>query len=113
MNGFELDPGSLRRGDQDLQAVIQQTAGDLDRFDAELASHGEPWGRDDLGSMIGEVYRGAYAMAMNCLNSNLDTMDGYAERLSINADAYEGTDEQVASRLDAIRQAGGSVDIPR
>ncbi|MCY1144063.1 hypothetical protein OWR29_39220 [Actinoplanes sp. Pm04-4] len=55
MNGFEPDLNGLRRGDSDLQAMLQQTADQMQRFDAQLAAAGEPWGRDDLGSMISEI----------------------------------------------------------
>jgi hypothetical protein len=99
MTTIDVDPESLRRADLAVTNAVADADSMLGAFEAELAGFGEPWGADDLGSLIGEVYTGAYAMAMNCYNSNLDTMDGYATRLTTAATQLELTDEQAAQQV--------------
>ncbi|GIH09372.1 hypothetical protein Rhe02_74390 [Rhizocola hellebori] len=109
---IDVDPASLRRVDQDLGDLLQRAITDLQNFDAELTAQGEPWGDDDIGSVIGEVYKGVYAMAMNCFNTNLDAIDDLGERLSITADGYEVTDEQAAEDMQQVQQIASSINLP-
>ncbi|GAB7048367.1 hypothetical protein [Catenuloplanes indicus] len=57
--------------------------------------------------LIGEIYQGAYAMAFNCLYSNLDTMGDYSYQLSVAYDAYDAVEEEIARRLARIGSALG------
>jgi hypothetical protein len=83
--------------------MLQWAIADMEGFDAELASMGQPWGSDDLGMMIGEVYQAAYAMMMNCLRSNLGTIDGYTERLVHTADSYDAVDTSASADLQNVQ----------
>jgi hypothetical protein len=109
---FEVDPAVLRQADERIGAAIADAEATLAQFEAAVAAFGEPWGADDLGSLIGEIYLAAYAMAMNCYNSNLDTMDGYATRLAVAADRYEESDIQSADRVHRAGAGSESPDIP-
>ncbi|GAB7040382.1 MULTISPECIES: WXG100 family type VII secretion target [Catenuloplanes] len=102
MSGFEVDPESLRATDDRIGAVFQAALADFGRLEAETAAEDAPWGGDDLGMLIGEVYQGAYAMAFNCLYSNLDTMGDYSYQLAVVADAYDAVEEQIAQQLGQI-----------
>jgi hypothetical protein len=102
---IEVDPVSLREADARVGGAIVDADSVLGQFEAEIGSFGEPWGSDDLGSLIGEIYSAAYAMAMNCFNSNLDTMDAYATRLGVAADAYVVTDEESAEQTATVQQS--------
>jgi hypothetical protein len=98
----DVRPESLRRAAQELLGMAEDTDGTLQRFQGEIEALGQPWGNDDLGSMIGAVYQGALAMVMNCFVSNLDTVDGYSQRLDVAAGDYEATDVESATRLDGV-----------
>lgn len=95
---LEVDPQSLRDADRQVADAVIEADNMLGRLESELASFGQPWGADDIGSLIGEIYTAAYAMAMNSFNSNLDTMDGYATRLSTAAESLERADQDSAER---------------
>jgi hypothetical protein len=110
VKGFEVDPADLRRVDQSLGDVMQSALTDFERFEAQLAGSDATWGSDDLGMIIGEIYKGAYAMAMNCLYSNLDTLGAYSERLSVAADNYDAAEESISQRL---QQIASDLDVPR
>lgn len=100
---------SLRLAARLLTGTGEDTDATLRGFQSEIAGLGQPWGDDELGLAIGTIYQGALAMVMNCLTSNLDTLDGYGERLNVAADHQDGhTMQLVPTDLhDAIRHAGG------
>ena len=61
----------------------------------------------DASGGIVLIIAAALAMVMNCLASNLDTMDGYAERLGIAADNYDEADHAASQRMTAIHSGYG------
>jgi uncharacterized protein YukE len=103
----EVSSTGLRQSSSQMTGAIESADTTLQGFQSQLESHGEPWGHDDLGGAIGAIYQAALAMVMNCLTSNLDTMDGYAERLGIAADNYDDADNAASQRMTAIQSASG------
>ncbi|WP_422773614.1 hypothetical protein ACN28C_12320 [Plantactinospora sp. WMMC1484] len=98
----EVSPEGLWRSSDELAEVGARTDALLDTFQQRLDSCGEPWGTDELGAAIGGVYGAAHAMAMNCYNSNLDTMDGYAERLGVVAFLFAEADQDSRAQARAL-----------
>jgi hypothetical protein len=105
----EVTTESLRRAARELTGVAESTDATLQSFHSRIEALGQPWGDDDLGMAIGTVYQGALAMVMNCFVSNLDTVDGYSQRLGIAAEDYDATDLQAAAGLDGI--AGNAPNV--
>jgi hypothetical protein len=92
----------LREADRGVGRVVSGIDTSLATFEERLASLGSPWGSDMLGSVIGEIYQGALAMAINCYHSNLDAMDDYAGLLSEVADTMETDSTSAFMRLSAV-----------
>jgi|RhiMethySRZTD1v2_1073278.scaffolds.fasta_scaffold2180012_1 hypothetical protein len=110
MRDMDVDSGSLRQAKINIGQSAQDTDAALAAFVAELESHGEPWGNDDLGTMIGLSYQGIFDAAMECFNSNLDVIDDYAESLGNAADEYDRTDQENA---DLTQKAQANLpDLP-
>lgn len=103
MRDVEIDPTSLRKAKLGIGQSGQDTDTVLGTFVAELEGYGEPWGGDDLGSLIGLSYQGIFAAAMDCFATNLDVIDDYAERLGTAADDYERTDQASADLSDKAK----------
>lgn len=110
MTDVDVDSTNLRQGKINIGQSAQDTDAALTAFVAELESHGEPWGNDDLGSMIGLSYQGIFDAAMECFNSNLDVIDDYAQSLGDAADEFDRTDQQSA---DLTQRAQANLpDLP-
>lgn len=111
MTDVEVTTESLRRAARELTGVAESTDATLQSFHSQIEALGTPWGDDDLGMAIGIVYQGALAMVMNCFVSNLDTVDGYSERLDLAAENYDTTDLEAAARLDGLAGRAPNVAI--
>ncbi len=110
MRDLDVDSTSLRQAKVNIGQSQQDTDAALSAFVAELASHGEPWGNDDLGSLIGLSYQGIFDAAMECFNHNLDVIDEYSASLGTAADEYDRTDQDNA---DLTAQAQKNLpDLP-
>src|SRR5688500_13331164 len=100
MNEIEIETDNLRRAKALIGNSTQETDAALSGFIAELERLGQPWGDDELGSLIGLSYQGIFEVAMDCFASNLDLIDAYAQRLGDAADDLDDTDTQQAQDLD-------------
>lgn len=110
MRDVDVDSTSMRQAKINIGNSAQETDAALSAFVAELESHGEPWGHDDLGSLIGLSYQGIFDAAMECFNTNLDVIDEYAENLGTAADEYDRTDQQAADQTQ--RAQANLPDLP-
>jgi hypothetical protein len=99
----EVSSTGLRQSSSHLTGAVESADTTLQGFQAQLDSHGQPWGNDDLGGAIGAIYQAALAMVMNCLTSNLDTVDG----LGIAADNYDDADNAASQRMTAVQAGHG------
>ncbi|MFK3983458.1 hypothetical protein ACI2K4_24120 [Micromonospora sp. NPDC050397] len=104
MRPLDVDPGSLRSA----AAVLAEAVDALDQlavdFETRLAGLGEPWGTDEIGSLIGRCYLPAVDAAVACLDANAAELDRYGENLARMADSYDQTDDSGRLGFDALQQ---------
>jgi hypothetical protein len=98
---MQFDFDSLRGADRGVDDAISAIDTALTAHQQRIASFGAPWGTDELGSVIGEIYQSAVAMTINCYQSNLDEMDDYASLLSEVADTFDTGSRSAAAQLNA------------
>ncbi|HEX6685585.1 MAG TPA: type VII secretion target [Candidatus Limnocylindrales bacterium] len=102
MNPIEVVTAELRRAAQDLGGMTEGTDGMIQGFISEVEGMGMPWGDDMIGMAIGMIYQTAMQLVMDGLRSNLDTIDGLAQRLGVAAEHYDMTDTDVAGKISSI-----------
>jgi hypothetical protein len=91
--GFRVHPEALRAGGATLASVGAQLGEGLERFDAAIASFGQPWGGDYIGMLIGEAYQAAVDYAMGNFFAAADEIASAGEDVMGMADAYASTEE--------------------
>jgi hypothetical protein len=99
---LELGFDDLRDTQNRVSDAATHIADSLTAFHDKLAAYGAPWGNDELGSVIGEIYQGALAMTLDCYQSNLDAMNDYADLLDEVADGMQDGSSAAAARLNAL-----------
>src|SRR6266542_353803 len=67
----------------------------------------DPWGGDEIGSLIGELYGLIHDMALTCFESNGEVLGEYADGLHVMADGLDQTETDIAGGLQQIHQALG------
>lgn len=96
MAGFEVDPDAVRRAAAELQSATDELDTAVTGFAAALGGFGDPWGLDTLGTLIGGGYVAIEQLALKTLDSVIDDLDSYAERLTAMADAHAATEQDTA-----------------
>jgi hypothetical protein len=82
-------PESLRTAADAIGATADRFNTDLVVLIEDLAGFGEPWGADDIGTLIGQAYVGIREMALACYESNVDELADYAGALALVADDFD------------------------
>ena len=101
-DGFYVEPPAIRAGGDGIVATAGQLRERLASFQQELAGYGEPWGTDDLGTLIGTCYQAIADLAMEVYQDNLDELDAYGEDVGAMADTYEQAEQATEDSVRTI-----------
>ncbi|MET8308451.1 hypothetical protein [Micromonospora sp. NPDC005173] len=104
-DGFEVEPQSMRDAGGTVSDVASRFLDELDGFEAQMAGYGEPWGADDIGSLIGVAYTGVAAYVFDCIGIAAEEIGSAGGDLTSMADAYDRVDEDGAGTMRSL--AGG------
>ncbi len=102
MEGFQVEPEAIRDGGSGIRDAADQLRARLGAFQGELAGFGQPWGNDDLGSLIGMCYQAISDVAMECYQRNIEELGYMGEGVEIMADNYEDADASTVDRFSGI-----------
>jgi phage-related minor tail protein len=107
VEGFQVNTDSLRTSATGLDDVVDRFADTLEQFEATINGFGQPWGGDDVGSIIGELYLGIHDLAMTCFESNGELLGEFAHGLHTMADNFEATETEVTDSLMRLQNLLG------
>jgi hypothetical protein len=99
---------SLRTAGTGLQAAGGRFATALEQFRAELAGHGEPWGTDDVGSLIGAAHAEVSDFAFECYADARDEVIASGEDLVGMAERYDVLEKDNLALMTAMDPAAGA-----
>ncbi|MET8090749.1 hypothetical protein [Micromonospora sp. NPDC005220] len=102
MNGFEVDPALLRSGGDEVIGAAERFIGQLESFEAQMQGYGEPWGADDIGSLIGIAYTEASTWVLDCIGVAAEEIGSAGSDLTQMADNYESVEEASVGALRDI-----------
>ncbi|MEU1588033.1 hypothetical protein [Micromonospora sp. NPDC005710] len=102
MNGFEVRPEALRAGGEQVIGAAERFTGQLESFEAQMAAYGEPWGGDDIGSLIGVVYSGVSAWVLDCIGVAAEEIGAAGSDLTAMAESYESVERSAADAMRGI-----------
>ncbi|MCO5996114.1 hypothetical protein [Actinoallomurus rhizosphaericola] len=100
-----VDSSHIRRKASDLRLTARSFDGHHAAFQQEIASHGNPFGADDLGAILTESHQYLFGSVTNCFTSNAQALHGHADRLEELATTYEASERANAAR--AMRPPSG------
>ncbi|GIF11787.1 hypothetical protein Ate01nite_18190 [Actinoplanes teichomyceticus] len=104
---MRVDPDALMASGDRIISAAQRIRGELVAFQSQLAAFGQPWGNDDLGSLIGEVYHAIYELAVDCYTENTGEIDEVGATTRVMAVNYLDTEESNTDMSQVYRDALG------
>jgi len=97
----------MRSNAEGLDEVVDGFAESLARFEETINGFGEPWGADDIGMLIGELYLGIHDLAMTCFEGNGEVLGQFADGLHTMADNFERAEQDIGTGLQRIQDMLG------
>lgn len=94
MPDLDIDSAALRYSGSGVRTTAEDMAQRFTAFQAELSSYGQPWGNDDLGSLIGMAYEVVMEAAMECITDNLGGLAEDGAGLLGMADNYDAVEQE-------------------
>jgi hypothetical protein len=107
MNEMEVSPDRIRKAGSGIRTSAQQLQAGWEALQAELAGFGEPWGNDDLGSLIGGCYQAILEVAGECFAENLGEIDGQAEGVQTMAANFLAAEDNSVIEVNRVRDILG------
>jgi hypothetical protein len=102
-----VQPESLRSSGDLVIGVTERFIGELESFEARMEGYGQPWGADDIGSLIGIAYTEVAAYVFDCIGVAAEELGSAGGDLTGMADAYELSDEEAAGGMRGLTDSLG------
>jgi hypothetical protein len=102
-----VDPDQIERSGAQISAAAEQLHGHVSAFQGELASYGQPWGHDMVGSLIGGCYLAISGAAMRSFTSNTRALNDHGDRVQAMASVYRDTEQVNTQEANRVRDALG------
>jgi hypothetical protein len=103
----DIDPDGITRAGDGITAAAQVINREITQFQSELAGYGEPWGNDDLGSLIGMVYGVISDLAFETYGGNTEEIQQIGGLTRQMGENYADTEAGNTSGINAYKQGLG------
>lgn len=104
---LDVDPERIRRSGSGIHSAAGQLRSDWEAFQAELSSHGEPWGQDMIGALIGGCYYAILEMATECIEENIAGLGDHADGVNTMASTYFQAEDASTVEVNRVRDILG------
>jgi len=101
---MDVDPERIRSAGSGIRSSAEQLKSEWTSFQGELASYGQPWGNDDLGSLIGMCYQAIVEVAQECYEENTGDIGDHAEGVHAMATNYQETEKETTGQVKEINR---------
>ncbi|WP_309232121.1 WXG100 family type VII secretion target [Micromonospora tarensis] len=102
--GIQVDPDALASSGSGLERVAAEFGQALAAFQQELAGFGQPWGGDDIGSLIGAAHEAVAEFAFDCFGTAVDEIGAAGVDLGAMASTYREVEERIRGSFQALQQ---------
>lgn len=103
----EVDPGQIAAHGARIRSAARQAQAQNAALHAELASCGQPWGTDMVGSLIGMCYGVISGAATASFTSNAAALDEHGARVQAMAGSWQQTEADNTAAVNNVRKAMG------
>ncbi|MFD0687860.1 hypothetical protein [Actinomadura fibrosa] len=100
---LKVDHQQMLKTGRSLGEAAQGVKAHWEQFQAELESFGQPWGQDDVGSLIGGCYQAIFEYFQECLGENADAVGEHAAGVQEMAHGYREAEDTSHLEVNRVR----------
>ncbi|MEU6246237.1 type VII secretion target [Glycomyces sp. NPDC047010] len=102
MTGLNIDPETMRKSADEIEAARDDIQSLLDQFTSALEQFTDGFGGDMIGSLAGPAHEECVSTATECFTSNIEALTEYAKDIREMADEHEAADGRVAESFKTL-----------
>jgi uncharacterized protein YukE len=103
----KIDPESIREGAQQLDAATEAVQGLFDQFKSSVEGLADSFGGDMIGSLLDLAHQCCMEALIECISTNVEDLQDYANTLRQMADDHESNDAEVERLFRELLEALG------
>ncbi|WP_019632904.1 WXG100 family type VII secretion target [Actinomadura atramentaria] len=104
-NGYTVQPETLRAAGRELSAAGDRLAQEWSALKSTVEGMGQPWGGDDIGSIIGESYAAIEEQADESFGGAAEDLSAFGEKLAAMADNHENAEQAMVGDITSVSAA--------
>ncbi|MEU6248044.1 hypothetical protein [Glycomyces sp. NPDC047010] len=108
MTGFDVDPATMRRSADELDAARDDVQSLLDEFTAAVGQYADAFGGDTIGTLGGIAHEVCMGAVSDCFTGIVEDLTGLSEAVRAMADDHEATEEEVVQSFTMLQSELGS-----
>lgn len=90
---LNIDRVQMRKAGGGIEDANSDLRTHLTGLHQELAAHGQPWGNDDLGSLIGSCYQAIHETAFGSYGDNSTGLGDHGQKVTVMAGNYQQSED--------------------
>ncbi len=102
MTSFDVDPESMRRAADQMDAAKEEVQGLLDQFAGALEQFADAFGGDEIGMLVGMAHQACSDALNECFSTNIEELADYAQCLREMADNHQAGDDETAKIFEQL-----------
>lgn len=108
MAGFDVDPETMRRSADELDAAKDEVQALLDQFTAAVEQYADAFGGDTIGTLGGIGHQVVMDQLTSCFTSNIEDLTGLSQALRDMADDHQTAEDDVVQSFTLLQGDLGS-----
>jgi len=108
MAGFDVDPETMRRCADELDAAKDEVQALLDEFTAAVGQYADAFGGDTIGTLGGIAHETCMGALSDCFTGVVEDLTGLSEAVRGMADDHDAVEEEVVQSFTRLQGDLGS-----
>ncbi|MDL4816851.1 WXG100 family type VII secretion target [Actinomadura opuntiae] len=99
---LKVDHEQMLKSGRDIGNAATDLRSHWQQFQGELSSYGQPWGEDDIGSIIGGCYQAVLEVFQDCLDDNIEGVAEHGDGVQTMAAGYREAEDTSAIEVNRV-----------
>ncbi|THV37754.1 WXG100 family type VII secretion target [Glycomyces buryatensis] len=107
MPGFDVDPETMRRSADELDAATAEVQALLDKFTGAVEQFADAFGGDTIGSLGGVGHQLCMDALTESFTADIEDLTGLAQAVRDMADDHQGADDEIGEAFKLLNRSIG------
>jgi uncharacterized protein YukE len=103
MSGFDVDPETMRKAADELDAAKDEVQALLDQFTGAVEGYADAFGGDTIGTLGGLGHQAVMDQLTECFTSNIEDLTTLSQAVRDMADDHQSAEDGIAESFSKLQ----------